>query len=83
MTKKEKLKAYEESVSVLQDLLDVQCTDGNWNHDAYMHGLANGLILAMSVFGDRTPQFLEAPSEWVAVTKENSKVKEPQCSIDS
>jgi len=33
----------------LKDLMEIQCADGNWDYDAYMMGLANGLIMADSL----------------------------------
>lgn len=54
----------EDVEKALDDLLDVQCADGNWNHDAYMHGMANGLILAKSLFSNKRPEFLDAPKVW-------------------
>ena len=50
----------------LQDLLNIQCADGNWDHDAYMFGMANGLILAMSVVTGEDPDFLAAPENFLA-----------------
>lgn len=49
---------------VLDDVIAVQCADGNWNYDPYMHGLANGLLLAKSIFTKVEPDFLEAPETW-------------------
>lgn len=49
---------------VLDDMLAVQCADGNWNYDPYMHGLANGLLMAKSIFTKEEPDFLEAPETW-------------------
>jgi len=54
-----------EGVEALKDLLKVQCANGNWNYDAYMHGMANGMILAMSLFTRGAPEFLEAPKVWL------------------
>jgi len=53
-------------IEKLQDLINVQCTDGNWNYDAYMHGLANGLITAMSVLTNEEPEFKDAPDRWLS-----------------
>lgn len=53
------------AIESLKDLLKVQCADGNWNYDPYMHGMANGMILALSLFEGGTPDFLEAPEEWL------------------
>ncbi len=46
-------------VDKLKELRDVQCSDGNWNLTEYMRGLANGLILAVSVFDEQEPKFKE------------------------
>jgi len=56
----------------LQDLLDVQCSHGNWNYDPYMQGMANGMILAMSLITKDDPKFLDPPDKWIC-EKENSK----------
>ena len=46
----------------LQDLIDIQLSDGNWNANGYMHGMANGMILSQSVLDlSNTPDFKEAP----------------------
>lgn len=55
----------EEYVGQLEDLVKVQCTDGNWDFDSYHLGLANGLILALAVAKDEDPQFLSAPTRWL------------------
>ena len=49
----------------LQNVLDIQLSEGNWNYDAYMHGLANGLILADALIKDEEPEYKEAPEEWI------------------
>ena len=51
----------EDAIEELQNLLDTQTSDGNWNHDNYNHGMANGMLLAMSILKDSTPEFLNAP----------------------
>ncbi len=50
----------------LQDVIDTQCSDGNWNYDPYMHGMANGLIVARSILTGEEPVFLEAPKKWLS-----------------
>jgi len=48
-----------ERIEKLKEMCDVQCTDGTWNHDAYLHGMANGIIFALSVLtDDDDPDFL-------------------------
>lgn len=51
--------------AALQEVIDVQCSDGNWNYDPYMHGLANGLILAMGIIKDKDPVFIDFPDDWL------------------
>jgi len=47
-----------------QDLLKVQLSDGNWDADPYMHGMANGMILMDSIARGTDPEFLDAPKYW-------------------
>ena len=65
----EKAERYEIHARALDDLARVQSQDGNWNHDAYMHGMANGIILAQNCIrsgGLDEPVFLDAPTVWLA-----------------
>ena len=55
-----------DAIETLKDLIKVQCSEGNWNYDAYMHGLANGLIVALSCLDGKSPKFMSAPKEWLA-----------------
>ncbi len=57
-------------LEALKGVMEVQCSDGNWNYDPYMHGMANGLILACAlmeggVWNDE-PFFLQAPEKWLS-----------------
>ncbi len=56
----------------LKEVINIQCSDGNWNFDPYMHGMANGMILAQSCITDEAPEFLEAPETWL-IDKEKSE----------
>ncbi len=47
----------------LEDLTRTQCMDGNWDHDAYMRGMANGMLLSVAVMKDETPEFLDPPAK--------------------
>jgi len=49
----------------LKYVVDIQLSDGHWNYDPYMHGMANGLILALSLFSNDQPEFLNRPDKWV------------------
>lgn len=53
------------SIKTLREMKDVQCSDGNWNYDPYMHGMANGMIFALSMFDDKAPEYLQAPKQWL------------------
>lgn len=53
------------SVEKLRGLVEMQCANGNWDYSPYHFGLANGLILALSVLTGEEPQFLTAPKEWI------------------
>ena len=61
----EAIEVHEKQLSCTQDIVNVQCNDGNWDYDAYMHGMANGMLLVQSVLTDKTPEFLEAPEVWL------------------
>ncbi len=58
------------ALNKLEDLVKVQCADGNWNYDPYMHGMANGMLLVQALLYDKEPKFLEAPKEWLRDKKE-------------
>lgn len=53
------------SLKTLREMKDVQCNDGNWNYDPYMHGMANGMIFALSLFDDKQPEYLDPPKVWL------------------
>jgi len=71
------------AIETLQEIIDIQCSDGNWDYDKYMHGLANGMILAMSCMTGEDPVFKEAPKVWVKDKKalETPSVAAPRCKI--
>ncbi len=51
-------------VKSIEDACKIQCSDGNWDYGPYMHGMANGLILALATMREVDPQYLDAPAEW-------------------
>ena len=53
-----------QSVDDLRDLVKMQCSNGNWDYDEYMHGMANGMLLALSLFEVGNVEFFEAPEVW-------------------
>jgi hypothetical protein len=44
--------------------------EGNAGYSEYLHGMANGLILALAIMEGRTPVYLEQPEEWLRDTRE-------------
>ncbi len=53
------MKTTTKQIEQLKELIKIQCTDGNWNYDQYMRGMANGLKVALSVLDGKDPEFLE------------------------
>lgn len=66
----------EEAIKALKDIIDIQCSDGNYNHDPYMHGMTNGLLLANGIIKDIEPKFVEAPNYWKPISKAKLNGKE-------
>lgn len=56
----------QERLKSFSDLVEIQCSPGNWNYDAYMHGMANGMRLAQAHMNGETPEYLEAPDAWLS-----------------
>ena len=54
-----------EGIEALKEQIKIQCSDGNWNYDPYMHGLANGLICALATIEGKEPKYLTAPKIWL------------------
>ena len=53
----------------IKRLVDIQCTNGNWNYDPYMHGFANGLLLALGIVQGKDPEYINAPEHWLSEPK--------------
>lgn len=58
----QRLSKFEKS---LKDVTDIQCSNGNWNYDPYMMGMANGLILARAILTGEEAVFMSTPEEWL------------------
>ncbi len=58
------MRPMEEIIERLENVVNIQTTKGKWDFDPYMHGMANGLILAQSILKDQNPKFLDAPKVW-------------------
>lgn len=53
-----------ENLNKLKELIKTQTSPGNWDYDPYMHGMANGMLLAEAIMEDREPEYLNAPKVW-------------------
>ena len=49
----------EKKIANLKDLVNVQCSKGNFDQGEYMRGLANGLICALAVMTNVDPKYIE------------------------
>lgn len=65
-------KPVDKYIKSLQEMIDIQCSNGNWNYNPYMHGMANGMIFAMSILTGKEPAYKSAPDEWLS-----DKVQKP------
>lgn len=54
-----------EIVEKLQNIIDIQGSNGNWNYDQYMRGVYNGLALAKSILTDTEPEYRKAPEKYI------------------
>lgn len=66
----EEIKAISETFNFedLDKIIEIQGSNGNWNYDAYMHGLYNGLILARDTIKNQDPgeNLRDAPDKWLS-----------------
>lgn len=62
--------AENKAVQDLERLVALASSDGHYNFDEYLYGMANGMILALAVLKDEEPQYLDRPSEWLWQTNE-------------
>jgi hypothetical protein len=59
------IEKYKGGLKKLEELVKIQTTDGNWNYSEYMRGMANGLLVAVSVFTGKDPTFLNEPEQYL------------------
>ena len=64
-SQREELNLLRKAAESLRNIKNIQCSDGRWDYSPYMHGMANGLILALSIFDDDCPKYLEPPERWL------------------
>jgi len=41
----------------MRNCLEIQCSPGNWDQSEYMRGMANGMIMMMSIVDETEPKF--------------------------
>lgn len=62
-------------INELDEMLKVQCADGNWNYNPYMQGMANGMIFTRSLLTGEEPEYLNAPEKWLSECKKVTPLK--------
>jgi hypothetical protein len=55
-----------QEIEQFERLTTIQCSNGNWNYDPYMHGMANAMILFVAMMKGLEPKYLEAPKKWLS-----------------
>jgi hypothetical protein len=61
----DRVEELEDTIDGLEKMVDVSCSDGNWNYDPYLHGMANGMIFALAMMKNEEPVYLDAPEVWL------------------
>lgn len=65
MTPKQKA-AHAKRLKDLDNVTSIAASPGNAHANEYMLGMANGLLLAQSIFTDKDPKYLTAPEQFLA-----------------
>ena len=66
----------------LDEQVKIQCSDGNWNYAPYMHGMANGLLVAQATMHDLHDfTGLSAPDKWLD-SRENAQTARAEAAED-
>lgn len=58
LKKLRRLKQYEKSMGIANEMLELQSQNGNYNYDSYMLGLYNGMEYIVSLLEVREPKFI-------------------------
>jgi hypothetical protein len=53
------------AIEKLDDVTAIATSGGNYDSNAYMHGMANGLLLAQAIMKDQEVKYLDAPAKWL------------------
>ena len=59
LKKLRRLKQYEKSMGIANEMLELQGKNGNYNYDSYMLGLYNGMEYIVSLLEVREPKFID------------------------
>lgn len=57
----------------LKNVVEIQKGRGTCDISPYMHGMANGLILALSIMEDTEPEFIDRIKTYLCDTKNKGK----------
>ena len=57
------------TIAELRNMVAIQGDHGNWNYDAYMHGMFNGMELMLATIEDREVEYKDAPDNWLSDNK--------------
>lgn len=49
----------------LKAVTAIATAPGNYDARPYLHGMANGLILALAIAEGREPEYLDTPKQWL------------------
>ena len=60
-----RIKKLGDGIANAESALAIQGGNGNWNYDAYMHGIYNGMEYVLATATGREPNFKDAPDEWL------------------
>lgn len=64
-----RLSQLEFRIEQISKVTAVATSPGNWDYDPYLHGMANGLLLAYSIIEGLSYKPLDPPAEWLSDRK--------------
>ena len=75
LKKLRRLKQYEKSMGIANEMLELQGRDGNYNYDSYMLGLYNGMEYIVSLLEVREHKCISGKEVKFLSEKKNKKKK--------
>ena len=74
-------RAMRDRVQHISRITKIATSPGNWDYAPYLHGMANGLILAEAILTNaERPDYLDAPEKWGYEKEEHSIIGETHAS---